>query len=308
VRRKDFGRDLGLTIRMVFVGGLIALLYLAAAAVCVAFIFVEPRDWRAWLIAPCFGVLVWAHYHSADRLLLRAVHGRVVSRREAPELHAIVERLCDLADLPKPRIALVPSEAPNAFAVGTSPGKTVVAVTDGLLERLEPREIEAVLAHEIAHLVNRDGLVMTFASFFTLMGAALSRRRFAGRDFAAETPITDFRDRVGFAILKPFALALYGFSALLMLAISRYREYAADRGAALVTGAPEELMSALAKISDEMTRIPARDLRVAGVNAFFIIPAGMKKRRFELLMDHPPLEKRLRELSEIARELGRPVR
>jgi heat shock protein HtpX len=148
---------------------------------------------------------------------------------------------------------------------------------------------------------------MTFASFFALLGAAMSRRRFAGRDFAEEVPLTSLRDRVGFALVKPFALALYGFSLVLMLAISRYREYAADRGAAILTGAPEQLMSALQKISDEMARIPARDLRQAGLNAFFILPAGATKRRFEFLQDHPPLEKRLRELAELARELGKPA-
>jgi heat shock protein HtpX len=307
VERRALGRDLGLTVRMLFVGAVIAALYLVAATVSVSVIFAAPGDPRAWILAPVFVLMVWAHYHSADALLLRAVKAETVSHREAPELHALVERLCGLADLPKPRIVLLPATASNAFAAGRRRGKTVIAVSRGLLERLEPRELEAVVAHEVTHLANRDAVVMTFASFFALLGAAMSRRRFAGRDFAEEVPLTSLRDRVGFALVKPFALALYGFSLVLMLAISRYREYAADRGAAILTGAPEQLMSALQKISNEMARLPARDLRQAGLNAFFILPAGATKRRFEFLQDHPPLEKRLRELAELARELGKPA-
>jgi heat shock protein HtpX len=305
VKRRALGRDLGLTLRMLFVGAVIAALYLVAAALSVGAIFATPGDPRAWIVAPAFALMVWGHYSSADRLLLRAVKAESVSRRQAPELHALVERLCALADLPKPRIVLLPAAAPNAFAAGRRRGKTVIAVSRGLLERLEPRELEAVVAHEVTHLANRDAVVMTFASFFALCGAAMSRRRLGGRDFAEEVPVTGLRDRVGFALVKPFALALYGFSLILMLAISRYREYAADRGAAMLTGAPEQLMSALQKISREMAGIPARDLRQAGLNALFILPAGPARRRFEFLQDHPPLEKRLHELAELAREFGK---
>jgi heat shock protein HtpX len=307
MKRAELGRDLSLTVRMAIVCLLIASFYLAATALVVAIVVSDPADARVWFVPLSFLLLLWGHYRSSEKLLLRAAGGRTVSKEDAPALHSTVERLCGLADLPKPRIVLIPSDARNAFAGGRRPGDTVVAVTDGLLERLEPREVEAVVAHELTHLANRDAFVMTFACFFALLGAAMSRRRFAGRDFAEEAPVRDFRDRVGFAIVKPFALLLYAVSLVLMLAVSRYREYAADRGAALLTGAPEQVMSALQKLSEDMGSIPARDLRATGLNAFFIVPAGHERRRFGFLMDHPPLDKRLERLAELASALGRPA-
>jgi heat shock protein HtpX len=212
-----------------------------------------------------------------------------------------------MADLPKPRIAVVDTDVPNAFATGRSPKHAAVAVTTGLWRRLEPKEIESVLAHELSHVANRDVLVMTVASFFATLAGVLTRfGLYAGmwgggnRDSNNNVPV--------WLIVFAVSVLTYVLSWILIRTISRYREYAADRGSALITGAPENLMSALQKISNEMFRIPQRDLReVQAMNAFFIIPASVKQATAELFMDHPPLEKRLAALEKIAREMGRPV-
>jgi heat shock protein HtpX len=232
-----------------------------------------------------------------------------VERDEAPELHDLVERLCAMADLPKPRVAIVDTDVPNAFATGRSPKHAAVAVTTGLMRRLDTEEIESVLAHELSHVANRDVLVMTVASFFAMLAALLTRfglyaGMFGGfggnRNNNNNTPV--------WLIVLAVSILTYVISFILIRSISRYREYAADRGSALITGAPENLMSALQKISSQITMIPDRDLReVAGMNAFFIIPTSIKQRTAELFMDHPPLEKRLAALEKIAREMGRPV-
>jgi heat shock protein HtpX len=240
-------------------------------------------------------------------LALRAAGAKIVDRDQAPELHEIVERLCAMADLPKPKVAIVDTDVPNAFATGRSPKHAAVAVTSGLWRRLDKEEIEGVLAHELSHVANRDVLVMTLASFFAMLAALLTRfglyaGMFGGgnRNNNNSTPV--------WLIIFVASMVTYVVSFILIRTISRYREYAADRGSALITGAPENLMSALQKISSQMTMIPDRDLReVAGMNAFFIIPTSVKQRTAELFMDHPPLEKRLAALEEIAREMGRPV-
>ena len=220
----------------------------------------------------------------------------------------MVERLCAMADLPKPKVAMMDTPVPNAFATGRSPKHAAVCVTTGLWERLEPKEIEGVLAHELSHVANRDVLIMTVASFFAMLAAMLTRfGLYAGmwggggnRDNNNGPPI--------WLIVFVVSIIVYAISFVLIRTISRYREYAADRGSALITGAPEYLMSALQKISSQMTLIPNQDLRqVEGMNAFFIIPAKAKGTVAELFMDHPPLEKRIAALAEIAREMGRPV-
>jgi heat shock protein HtpX len=221
---------------------------------------------------------------------------KVVTPEQAPDLHAMVDRLCAMSDLPKPRVAVIPTEVPNAFATGRSPKKAVVAVTEGLWRRLEPAEIEGVLAHELAHIANRDVAVMTFASFFSNVASLLI---WFGGGLG--------RNREGPPIWL-IAMVVYVVSYFLILALSRYREFAADRGAALVTGAPENLMSALQKIASDMTRIPQRDLRqMESLNAFFIIPTNVKRSAATLFMTHPPLEKRLARLAAIAQEMGKPV-
>ena len=219
----------------------------------------------------------------------------------------MVERLCAMADLPKPRIAIVPSDVPNAFATGRSPKHAAVAVTNGLWQRLEPKEVEAVLAHELSHVANRDVAIMTIASFFAMLAAMLTRFGLYGGMFSGG----DRRDSNGppiWLIIFAVSIVTYALSFILIRTISRYREYAADRGSALMTGAPEHLMSALQKIASQMTLIPQRDLReVEGMNAFFIIPARAKSAASELFASHPPIEKRLAALAEIARQMGRPV-
>ncbi len=250
-------------------------------------------------------------YWTSDKLALAAAGAKIVSREEAPELHAIVERLCALADLPKPRIAIVDTDMPNAFATGRSPKHAAVAVTTGLMRRLPPQEIEAVLAHELSHIANRDVLIMTVASFFAMLAGILTRFGLYAGMFGGGYG----GDRRGdnnqvpvWLIVFLVSVLTYAISYILIRTISRYREYAADRGSAVMTGAPENLMSALQRIASDVVRIPQRDLReVASLNAFFIIPTNIGQRVGELFMDHPPLEKRLAALAEIAREMGKPV-
>ncbi|MDQ4030360.1 MAG: zinc metalloprotease HtpX, partial [Actinomycetota bacterium] len=247
--------------------------------------------------------MAFFQYYTSDKLALLASGAKVVTPDQAPELHAMVERLCAMADLPKPRVAVIPTDVPNAFATGRSPKHAAVAVTEGLWRRLEPREIEGVLAHELAHIANRDVLIMTLASFFAMLAGLLSRWAFffGGGDRREGGPPV-------WLIVLVVSIVTYFLSYILIRTISRYREYAADRGAALVTGAPEYLMSALQKIASQMTMIPQRDLRqVESMNAFFIIPTNVKASVGELFATHPPLEKRLARLSQIAREMGKVV-
>jgi heat shock protein HtpX len=215
-----------------------------------------------------------------------------------------------MAELQKPRVAIVDTDVPNAFATGRNQKHAVVAVTRGLWERLDEREIEGVLAHELTHIANRDVLVMTVASFFALLAALLTRFGLYAGFFGGFGGNRDNNNNSVpvWLIVVVVSVVTYFLSWILIRTISRYREYAADRGSALITGAPEYLMSALQKISSQMTLIPQRDLReVEGMNAFFIIPTRVKEGISELFLDHPPLEKRLAALEQIAREMGRPV-
>jgi heat shock protein HtpX len=287
---------------MILTSGLLGLLYVVFAVVLFQVLNVG--------LAPMLLIVVglaFFQYFTSDKLALAAAGAKVVSREEAPQLHDMVERLCALADLPKPRVAVMDTPVPNAFATGRSPKHAAVCVTTGLWDRLEPREVEGVLAHELSHIANRDVLVMTLASFFAMLAALLTRFGL----YAGMWGGGDRRDNNGppiWLIIFAVSLVVYVLSYILIRTISRYREYAADRGSALMTGAPEYLMSALQKISSQMTLIPNQDLRqVEGMNAFFIIPAKAKGAISELFMDHPPLEKRIAALAEIAREMGRPV-
>jgi heat shock protein HtpX len=227
----------------------------------------------------------------------------------------MVERLCAMANLPKPRIAVVDSDVPNAFATGRNPKHAAVAVTTGLWRRLEPQEIEGVLGHELSHIANRDVLVMTVASFFAMLAALLTRfGLYAGMfggfggGYGGGRSNNNNNQVPVWLIIFLVSVVVYAISFILIRTISRYREYAADRGSAIITGAPENLMSALQKISSGITQIPQRDLReVQGMNAFFIIPTNWKANMSEWMMDHPPLEKRLAALAEIAREMGKPI-
>jgi heat shock protein HtpX len=307
MKRRSYGRDAGLTLRMIFTTGLLGLLYVIFAVV----LFQVLNVGLAPMLLIVIG-LAFFQYYTSDKLALKAAGAKVV-RDEAPQLHDMVERLCAMADLPKPKIAIMNTPVPNAFATGRSPKHAAVCVTTGLWDRLEPKEVEGVLAHELSHIANRDVLIMTLASFFAMLAAMLTRfGLYAGmwgggggmgggrRDNNNGPPV--------WLIILVVSMVVYVISFILIRTISRYREYAADRGSALITGAPEYLMSALQKISSQMTLIPNQDLRqVEGMNAFFIIPAKAKSAVGELFMDHPPLEKRIAALSEIAREMGRPV-
>jgi heat shock protein HtpX len=303
MKRKSYGRDSGLTLRMLATGGLLGLLYVVFAVVLFQALNVGLIPMLLIVIG-----LAFFQYYTSDKLALAASGAKVVEREQAPELHAMVERLCAMADLPKPKIAVVPTDVPNAFATGRSPKHAAVAVTEGLWRRLEPKEIEGVLAHELSHIANRDVLVMTIASFFAMLAAMLTRFGLYAGMWGGGNRDNNNNSVPVWLIVFAVSILTYVISWILIRTISRYREYAADRGSALITGAPEYLMSALQKISSEMFRIPQRDLReVEGMNAFFIIPASVKRATSELFMDHPPLEKRLAALSQIAREMGRPV-
>jgi heat shock protein HtpX len=307
MQRKNFGRDRGLSLRMLFTGALLGLLYVVFGVV----LFSVLNFGLVPMLVIIIG-LAFFQYYTSDKLALRAAGAKVVTAEEAPELHAMVERLCAMANLPKPRIAVVDSDVPNAFATGRNPKHAAVAVTQGLWRRLEPQEIEAVLGHELSHIANRDVLVMTVASFFAMLAALLTRfGLYAGMfgGFGGGNRSSNGNNQVPiWLIVFLVSVVVYAISFVLIRTISRYREYAADRGSAIITGAPENLMSALQKISSGITQIPQRDLReVQGMNAFFIIPTNWKTNMSEWMMDHPPLEKRLAALSEIAREMGKPV-
>ena len=291
---------------MLFTSGLLGLLYVGFAVV----LFSVLKVGLAPMLLIVIGIAFF-QYYTSDKLALAASGAKIVSPEEAPELHAMVERLCAMADLPKPRVAVVPSDVPNAFATGRNPKHAAVAVTQGLWQRLEPQEVESVLAHELSHVANRDVLVMTVASFFAMLAALLTRfGLYAGMfgGFGGGNRDNNNNQVPVWLIIFLVSVVVYAISFILIRTISRYREYAADRGSAIITGAPENLMSALQKISSNIAQIPQRDLReVQGMNAFFIIPTNWKTQMSEWMMDHPPLEKRLAALSEIAREMGKPV-
>jgi heat shock protein HtpX len=305
MKRRAFGRDAGLTARMVLTTGLLGLLYVVFAVV-----LFEVLNAGLVVMVVIVGGLALLQFFTSDKLALKASGAKIVERDQAPELHDMIERLCALADLPKPKVAVIDTDVPNAFATGRNPKHAAVAVTTGLWNRLEPQEIEGVLAHELSHIANRDVLVMTVAGFFAMVAALLTRfglysGMFGGfgggnRDNNNSVPV--------WLIVLLVSIVTYFLSQILILALSRYREFAADRGSALITGAPEYLMSALQKIASDMFRIPQRDLReVESMNAFFIIPASVKGSVSRLFLTHPPLEKRLAALAEISREMGRPV-
>ena len=249
-----------------------------------------------FVIAALFAVQVFA----SDKLALRAVGAREVSPQEAPELHAMIERLCIQADLPKPKVAVMHTSMPNAFAMGRSPKSATVCATTGIMELLSPAELEGVLAHELTHVINRDVMIMTLASFFASIASMIVQFGF----FFGGGGDSDDDDGPSFMVVLLVAFAVYVISFFLMQALSRYREFAADRGAAVITGRPSALASALMKISGTMERIPQTDLRAhAEMNAFYIFPARAKQSVFNLFSTHPPLEKRIERLSRLEAQL-----
>jgi heat shock protein HtpX len=250
------------------------------------------------------GFLV-AQWFFSDRVALYSMGGKEVSPQEAPELHAIIDRLCAMADMPKPKVAIADSDVPNAFATGRSPQRAVVCATTGIMRRLTPAELEGVLSHELSHVAHRDVTVMTIASFVGVLAGFLTRMAlYSGmgnrRGNEGGTPVV--------LIITLVSVVVYALSFLLTRALSRYRELAADRAGAVLTGQPSALASALVKISGDMARIPTRDLRQAEpFNAFFFTPAVAPGFSLSSLFStHPPIERRLEQLTRISTQLGRP--
>lgn len=301
--KSRFQPDHGLATRMVTVMFLLGLLYVAFAAF---FLYLGVAPMTVVVIA---AVMLFAQWFFSDRMALYAMHGREVTPAEAPELHAMVDRLCALADMPKPRVAMADTDVPNAFATGRSPKRALVCVTTGLLNRLTPAELEAVLAHELSHVAHRDVTVMTVASFLGVLAGMLTRVGLYGGMGGGRQGRGDKNGAAVFLLILLVSAVVYFLSHLLIRALSRYRELSADRTGAILIGAPSALASALQKISGEMSRIPTRDLREAEpFNAFFFAPAVSPGLTLSSLFStHPPLEKRLEQLGRIAAELGKPA-
>jgi heat shock protein HtpX len=290
-QRAIFPRDRGLQFRMLLTFFLLGLLY-------VVFIGVLAAVGAGAVITVVFmGGLLLAQVFLSDKLGLRAMGAKEVSPEEAPGLHAMIERLCIQADLPKPKIAVADTEVPNAFAMGRSQKSATVCATTGIMKTLSPSELEGVMAHELTHVKNRDVLIMTVASFFaSLASIILQFSFFFGGDDDDGAPAA--------LVIFLVSLLVYVISFFLMLALSRYREFAADRGAAIITGRPSALSAALLRISDQMQRVPQQDLRqVESQNAFFIIPASVKGSFKTLFATHPPLEARIARLQQLENQL-----
>jgi heat shock protein HtpX len=247
------------------------------------------------------GALSLAQLLFSDKLALSAMGAKVVSPQEAPGLHAMIEKLCIQADLPKPRIAVADTDLPNAFATGRSQKSATVCATTGIMRTLSPSELEGVMAHELAHVKHRDVLIMTIASFFASLAAIILQFGF----FFGGGQSDD--DNPSFIVILLVSFVVYVVSFFLMMALSRYREFAADRGAAIVTGRPSALASALVKISNQVQQLPQRDLREAErlerMNAFFIVPVRVKSALQTLFSTHPPMEKRIERLQQLERSL-----
>jgi heat shock protein HtpX len=250
------------------------------------------------MVVALSGLMV-AQFFLSDKLALHAMGAKEVTPDQAPGLHAMIERLCIQADLPKPKIAVADHPMPNAFAMGRSPKSATVCATTGIMETLQPHELEGVMAHELAHVKNRDVLIMTIASFFASIAAMITQFGFffgGGMGDDDEGP--------GFLAVILVSFVVYVVSFFLMLALSRYREFSADRTAALVTGRPSALASALMRISGKMQQIPQTDLREAGqMNAFFIVPTSVKSSIANLFSTHPPMEARIEALNRLEAEL-----
>jgi heat shock protein HtpX len=290
-RPTSFGKDTGLQLRMTLTLFLLGLVY----AVLVGVVFASGYSFLLVFVVGMFLVQVFA----SDKLALHAMGAREVTPQEAPQLHAMVERLCVQANLPKPRVAVANTPMPNAFAIGRSPKKATVCATTGIMELLSPAELEGVMAHELTHVQNRDVMVMTIASFFATVASYIVQFGFF---FGGSSSSDD--DGPSAAVVILVSLVVYVVSFLLLQALSRYREFAADRGAAVITGRPSALSSALMKIAGTMDRIPQRDLRASEeLAAFYIFPPHAKQSLMNLFSTHPPLEKRIAALSRLESQL-----
>jgi heat shock protein HtpX len=291
--RTNFGKDTGLQARMALTMFLLGLVYVVFLGVLFAV------GAGAGLLIGVAAVLLLLQLFASDKLAMATMGVKEVSPAQEPELHGIIERLCVQADLPKPRVCVMETSMPNAFAMGRSQKSTTVCATRGILDMLSTPELEGVMAHELTHVINRDVMVMTLASFFaTLASFILQFAFFFGGGSGNREEEGDLE------IVVLVSLVVYAVSFLLLRALSRYREFAADRGSAVLTGRPSALASALIKISGTIERVPRQDLRAAeGMSAFFIVPARAKKSLLNIFSDHPPLEQRLAALQRLEAQL-----
>jgi heat shock protein HtpX len=295
----SFGRDTGLQVRMLTTMLLLGLVYIVFFAVLFA------SAGGAIALIGC-GLFLGFQFFASDKLALRSMGAQEVSPQEAPELHAMIERLCIQADIPKPKIAVVASPVPNAFALGRSQKSASVCATTGIMDLLSPAELEAVMAHEITHIVNRDVMIMTLAGFFASIASMIVQFGFlfGGGGYGGGGYGDDDDDGPSFMAVILISAVVWVVSFFLMRMLSRYREFAADRGAAVITGRPSALSSALMKLSGVNDRIPQSDLRAhAEMNAFYIVPVKVKDSLYNLFSTHPPMEKRIEALSRLESQL-----
>ncbi|MFG2757118.1 zinc metalloprotease HtpX [Streptomyces wuyuanensis] len=298
--RSRYAADRGLTTRMVTTMFLIGLLYVVFVGVLLAVL----RDYWPIVLVIAGGLFV-AQFWFSDRIAAYSMGAREVTPEQAPELHGAVDRICALADMPKPRVAIADSDVPNAFATGRGEKTALVCATTGLLRRLEPEELEGVIAHELSHVAHRDVAVMTIASFLGVLAGMMARVwLYSGLGRSSR----DSSTAIAVLVVPLVSAVVYVISFLLTRLLSRYRELSADRAAALLTGRPSALASALTKVTGQMARIPTQDLRKAEpFNAFWFAPAFSSKESLgRLLSSHPTLEQRLDQLGRISLQLGRP--
>jgi heat shock protein HtpX len=289
----EWKRDWGLTSRVWLTMFLLFILYLVFMTILYAF-----GAGYQWIVLLAVGMGL-VQYFFSDKLVLWSTGARILEKDEYPELHQTVGKLCKEADLPLPKIAIMQSPVPNAFATGRSPKHAVVACTDSIMRLLNKEELEAVLAHELSHVKNRDILTMTMASFIAMIASMIMQSFFFSAVLGGRN-----REGGGTIIIWIVSIVIYAVSTLLILALSRYREFAADRGSALITKNPKALMSALSRISGRMDAVPPEaKAKVEAANAFFIIPALSGRSFMELLSTHPPLEKRIANLEKIEAEM-----
>jgi len=299
-----FIKDTGLTTRMTLVMFLLGALFVGL----VVGLMLAVRSPGLSLLIGVAGLgVAWWQWYSSDKLAMRAMRARAVSPQEAPELHGMIDRLCALADMPKPRVGIADMAIPNAFATGRSPERSVVCVTTGILRTLDAEELEAVLAHELSHVAHRDVLVMTVASSAGIAAGMLTRgAQYGGLGLFGGRRSNDNNGIPVWLVILVVSLLVYAISFFLLKLLSRYRELAADRAGAYLTMKPAALASALQKITGEMNTIPQQDLRASqAMNAFFIAPALRGVSLSTLTSTHPSLEQRLEQLARIQAELGR---